>query len=34
VAIKMNDVGVIRWMMEQLVAGYTPTNEIVDSVYL
>ncbi|MEK0435535.1 MAG: hypothetical protein RL369_1584, partial [Pseudomonadota bacterium] len=33
-ALNVNDVGVIRLMMEQLVAGYTPSDEIVDWVYL
>lgn len=28
------DVGVIRQMMQQLVAGYTPSDDIVDWVYL
>lgn len=30
----MNDVGVIRLMMQQLVAGYIPSDDIVDWVYL
>jgi hypothetical protein len=30
----VNDVGVIRLMMQQLVAGYTPSDDIVDWVYL
>jgi len=34
VALNVNDVGVIRLMMKQLVAGYTPSDEIVDWVYL
>ncbi len=34
VALNVNDVGVIRWMMKQLVAGYVPSDEIVDWVYL
>ena len=33
-ALKVNDVGVIRLMMKMLVAGYTPDDEIVDWVYL
>ncbi len=33
-ALNMNDVGVIRLMMDKLVAGYTPSDEIVDWVYL
>lgn len=33
-ALNVNDVGVIRLMMQQLVAGYTPSNDIVDWVYL
>ena len=33
-ALKVNDVGVIRLMMQQLVAGYLPSNDIVDWVYL
>ena len=33
-ALNVNDVGVIRLMMEKLVAGYTPNDEIVDWVYL
>ena len=34
VALNVNDVGVIRLMMQQLVTGYTPNNEIVDWVFL
>lgn len=34
VALNANDVGVIRLMMQQLVAGYTPSDDIVDWVYL
>ena len=34
VALNVNDVGVIRLMMQQLVAGYTPSDDIVDWVYL
>jgi hypothetical protein len=30
----VNDVSVIRLMMQQLVTGYTPSDEIVDWVYL
>lgn len=33
-ALNVNDVGVIRLMMEKLVSGYTPSGEIVDWVYL
>jgi len=33
-ALNVNDVGVIRLMMKQLVSGYTPTDDIVDWVYL
>lgn len=33
-ALNVNDVGVIRLMMEKLVAGFTPSDEIVDWVYL
>jgi len=33
-ALDVNDVNVIRLMMEELVAGYTPSNDIVDWVYL
>ena len=33
-ALNVNDVGVIRLMMEKLVAGYTPSDEIVDWVHL
>lgn len=33
-ALNVNDVSVIRLMMEQLVSGYAPTGEIVDWVYL
>jgi len=34
IALDVNDVGVIRQMMQQLVAGYTPDDDIVDWVYL
>jgi FlaA1/EpsC-like NDP-sugar epimerase len=34
IALNVNDVGVLRLMMQQLVAGYIPNNEIVDWVYL
>ncbi len=34
IALNVNDVGVIRLIMQQLVAGYTPSDEIVDWVYL
>ena len=33
-ALKINDVGVTRQMMQQLVPGYRPIDEIVDWVYL
>jgi FlaA1/EpsC-like NDP-sugar epimerase len=33
-ALNVNDVGVIRLMMQQLIPGYTPNDEIVDWVYL
>ena len=33
-ALNMNNVGVIRLMMEKLVSGYMPSDEIVDWVYL
>jgi FlaA1/EpsC-like NDP-sugar epimerase len=33
-ALNVNDVGIIRLMMQQLVSGYTPNDEIVDWVYL
>lgn len=33
-ALNVNDVGVIRLMMTKVVAGYTPSAEIVDLVYL
>ena len=33
-ALAVNDVGVIRLMMQQLVSGYTPCGEIVDWVHL
>ena len=34
VALSVNDVGVIRLMMKQMVSGYSPSNDIVDWVYL
>ena len=34
IALNINDVGVIRVMLQQLVSGYTPSDEIVDWVYL
>jgi FlaA1/EpsC-like NDP-sugar epimerase len=34
VALSVNDVGVIRLMMKQLVSGYMPSDNIVDWVYL
>lgn len=33
-ALNVNDVGVIREMLKQLVSGYVPSDEIVDWVYL
>lgn len=33
-AVDVNDVGAIRLLMQQLVAGYVPGNDIVDWVYL
>ncbi len=33
-ALNVNDVGLIRLMMQQLVVGYTPRDDIVDWVYL
>lgn len=33
-ALNVNDIGVIRVMMQQLVAGYAPDDEIVDLIYL
>jgi len=33
-ALNVNDVGVIRLIMEKLVSGYTPSEAIVDWVYL
>ncbi len=33
-ALNVNDVGVIRTMMQELVTGYVPSDEIVDWVYL
>lgn len=33
-ALSVNDVGVIRAMIVQLVSGYTPNNEIVDWVHI
>jgi len=32
--LNVNDVGVIRLLMEKIVTGYTPSDEIVDWVYL
>lgn len=34
IALNLNDVGVVREMLQQLVAGYTPSDDIVDWVYL
>ncbi|MDX9738584.1 MAG: nucleoside-diphosphate sugar epimerase/dehydratase, partial [Azonexus sp.] len=33
-ALNVNDVGCIRLMLQQLVAGYSPSDDIVDWVYL
>lgn len=33
-ALNVNDVGVVRLMMQQLVTGYTPSGEIVDWVHM
>ena len=33
-ALNVNDVGLIRTMMQELVTGYVPSDEIVDWVYL
>jgi histidinol phosphatase-like enzyme len=33
-ALNVNDVGLIRLMMQQLMAGYIPSDDIVDWVYL
>ncbi len=34
IALNVNDVGVIRLMLQQLVAGYLPSEAIMDWVYL
>lgn len=34
VALQINDVGVVRLIMQSLVTGYVPTGEIVDWVYM
>lgn len=34
IAVKVNDLSVIRQVLQQLVAGYTPSEDIVDWVYL
>ena len=34
IALNVNDVGVIRLMLQQLVAGYIPSDTIMDWVYL
>jgi FlaA1/EpsC-like NDP-sugar epimerase len=34
IALNVNDVGVIRLMLQQLVAGYLPSDSIMDWVYL
>jgi len=34
IALNVNDAGLIRLMMRQLVAGYAPSHDIVDWVYL
>ena len=33
-ALNVNDIGVIRQMLQQLVVGYVPNGEIVNWVYL
>lgn len=33
-ALNVNDIGVVRRMLEQLVSGYTPGGEIVDWIHL
>ncbi len=33
-ALDVNDVGVVRAMLQQLVSGYQPSGEIVDWVHL
>jgi FlaA1/EpsC-like NDP-sugar epimerase len=33
-ALNVNDVGLIRWMLQDLVIGYLPSDDIVDWVYL
>lgn len=33
-ALNVNDVGVVRVMLKELVSGYTPSDDIVDWVYL
>jgi hypothetical protein len=33
-ALNINDVGVTRLMMEKLVNGFKPSDEIVDWIYL
>jgi FlaA1/EpsC-like NDP-sugar epimerase len=34
IALDVNDVGVVRTMLQQLISGYQPSGEIVDWVYL
>ena len=34
IALNVNDVGVVRLMLEQLVSGYAPSGEIVDWVHM
>ena len=34
IALNVNDVGVMRLIIQELVSGYVPSNEIVDWVYL
>lgn len=34
IALNVNDVSAVRMLMQQLVTGYTPSDEIVDWVYL
>ena len=33
-ALKINDVSVVRKMMQELIAGYVPSDDIVDWVHL
>lgn len=34
IALNVNDVGVVRRMLEEIISGYTPNGEIVDWVHL